>query len=123
MITVHHAIPLGRGAHQRLEQAFDQSRPPQERQNTMKLSLGNQHLPHHVRNMLFNNPGYPVGKLVDRLKSLADVNPDVRKKAKPLLDQLANFFDPEKESAPWPQQELGFGVLPSSLSASGLLLD
>jgi hypothetical protein len=88
------------GARERLRHVLDTSRSPLERQNTMKLLANNQQLPRHLRERFFQNPEYPANKLVERLRKLADVNPDVKKKAKVLLDQLENFFDGEKESAP-----------------------
>jgi hypothetical protein len=110
------------GARERLRHVFDGNRTPEERQNTMKLLANNQQLPRHLRERFFNNPEYPANKLVDRLKSLAEVNPDVRKKAKGLLDQLNNFFDPEKESAPEENQVAQEGLLPEAQPEKALQL-
>jgi hypothetical protein len=62
------------------------------------LLLGNEeYLPHHMKSQFFQQPNYPAIKLVARLQKLADVNPQYAKKAKPLLDNLNEFFPRSEE--------------------------
>jgi hypothetical protein len=63
------------------------------------LLLGNEeYLPHHMHSQFFQQPSYPATKLVARLQKLGDVSPEFAKRAKPLLDNLNEFFPREQPS-------------------------
>jgi hypothetical protein len=87
--------PIHPGLKSRILQAFDYSSPELEREANLRLLGGSEYLPHHMYNQFFQVPEYPATKLVARVQKLADVNPEFRKRAKPLLDSLNEFF-PQK---------------------------
>jgi hypothetical protein len=83
---------LQQGFHQRFNQALHPNTSPQESRATLQLLGNHQYLPKHMRNQFLQDPRVSAVSLVQRLHHLAEVSPEFRQRAKPLLDQLANFF-------------------------------
>jgi hypothetical protein len=85
----------------------------------MRLLQNSDQLPHHMKVQFFQGNTSAVS-LVGRLKRLADVNPDFRKAAKPLLDNLQNFFSLPAEGQQESQVAEG-GLLPPQEQAQAQL--
>jgi hypothetical protein len=65
---------------------------------TFSLIGGEQYLPHHMLSQFVQVPSYPAMKLVRRIQALAKKSPEFANRAKPLLDNLDEFFP----IPPWP---------------------
>ena len=81
----------------RLMKSFDPKLPEQENQANARLLYHQNLLPHHMREQ-FMNSNQPAQGFVQRLRHLADVNPEFRKGAAPLLSDLQNLFLPPERT-------------------------